>query len=56
MLFENLTEYQIEEYREIFKLFDKESEGVIKNSVMPIILAQKLKSVLSALGHHLSNS
>ena len=37
MLFENLTEYQIEEYREIFKLFDKESEGVIKNGVTLIL-------------------
>ena len=35
MFLENITEEQIEEFREAFALFDKDGDGCINNKVPP---------------------
>lgn len=44
MFLENITEEQIEEFREAFALFDKDGDGCINN--------KELKTVLRSLGHN----
>lgn len=44
MFLENITEEQIEEFREAFALFDKDGDGCINNKVPTSILSNSKQS------------